>query len=43
MDASLPKGKETGGAEMVQPFIRKEIPRWRGGSSDEYGIKVPKA
>ena len=24
MDASLPKGKKTGGAEMIQPLIKEE-------------------
>jgi len=42
MDASLPKGKETGGAEMVQPLIKEEKFTKSGGSSDGYGIKVPK-
>jgi len=35
-------GQGNRSAEMKQPFIRKEIPRWWGGSSDGYGIKVPK-
>jgi hypothetical protein len=29
--------------EIKQPLIKKEIPRYGGGSSDGYGIKVPKA
>jgi len=29
--------------EIKQPLIRKGIPRYWGGSSDGYGIKVPKA
>lgn len=30
-------------AEIKQSLIKKEIPSGRGGSSDGYGIKVPKA
>jgi hypothetical protein len=30
-------------AEIEQPLIKKEIPICQGGSSDGYGIKVPKA
>jgi hypothetical protein len=29
--------------EIKQPLIKKGIPSYRGGSSDGYGIKVPKA
>jgi hypothetical protein len=37
------KGEKNWSAEMEQPLIRKKSPSNRGGSSDGYGIKVPKA
>jgi hypothetical protein len=42
MDASHLK-EQILSTEIKQPLIRKEIPSGRGGSSDGYGIKVPKA
>jgi hypothetical protein len=46
MDASLPTGKELRllSAESLNSRLsRREVPCRRGGSSDGYGIKVPKA
>ena len=46
MDASLPTGKELRllSAESLNSRLsRREVPCSRGGSSDGYGIKVPKA
>lgn len=46
MDASLPTGKETGPLNakgMNSRLSGREILSNRGGSSDGYGIKVPKA
>ena len=47
MDASLPTGKEmrslSGKSMNSRLSGREESPRQRGGSSDGYGIKVPKA
>ena len=46
MDASLPTGKELRpfSAESLNSRLsRREAPFRRGGSSDGYGIKVPKA
>ena len=46
MDASLPTGKETrplNARGMNSRLSGKEILRKQGGSSDGYGIKVPKA
>ena len=41
MDASHLKERSLS-AEIKQPLIKKEPPINRGGSSDGYGIKVPK-
>ena len=46
MDASLPTGKEPrplNAGSLNSRLSRREAPRRRGGSSDGYGIKVPKA
>jgi hypothetical protein len=46
MDASLPTGKETrpmNAKGMNSRLSRREVLSNRGGSSDGYGIKVPKA
>jgi hypothetical protein len=43
MDASHLKMEQSVSTEIEQPLIKKEIPSCRGGSSDGYGIKVPKA
>jgi len=46
MDASLPTGKETrplNAKGMNSRLSGREVLSNRGGSSDGYGIKVPKA
>ena len=43
MDASHLKKEQILRTEIKQPLIKKEGPSYLGGSSDGYGIKVPKA
>jgi hypothetical protein len=37
------KKEQSLSTEIKQPLTEKENPGYRGGSSDGYGIKVPKA